>query len=768
MSTTTIWNVLNNEVLDLDIKRGVNIPMIQRDYAQGRKNNKTTEIRKVFLNNILNAINETIKEGKAPLELDFIYGYTESESFIPLDGQQRLTTLYLLHWYFAFKEHRLEEFKIPFSKFNYQTRQSSEDFLKNLASKLNIEDHERIFFKNEPFETVIKDKNWYFISWKLDLTIQSIITMLDEIHLVFKNSDILFSGLINKEKPCIVFNFLNIEKFGLSDDLYIKMNARGKPLNDFENLKAELGKFIEAANFNNKYNYTLKHSNGYLKTDVKTYFITKIDTDWTDYFWNIRNKETNNFDDKLLNLLAFVSLYPLIKLNLEKFNTTISSLDNKSTQLSYYSFLKLELLNENSIIDYIETLDLLVNNNEIIKEYLSDCTLLDKEGLINQSFKNNFKANYEQRVTFYAIFKFLLKTKESPNSSELKKWDRLLRNLIQNTNYNNSKDFQNSILDIDKVINKYNGNIYETFLETEIKGFDNQQITEEKLKITLINKSENWLNFILLAEKNNYLNGQIISILSFSDVYDSYIKNNINWTIEEDNSFLMKAKLYHQKISKIFNNNGIINFENYLFRRALLTKGDYLLYSKNWSFLIDSHRDISWKRLLKNSGDIKTKNNKSLYLKLLLDDIDINKLEDSLQQVINQDNCNDWRKDFIDNPILLKKSWNKHFKFIYSNNSHNIYALRKSKYNKSLDPEIQSILIQQKLIENGFNESDIELGYIESLNQYGIIRVKNLKPKIAYNCNFQLNYIIRQKGKEDFITKNQAEIINYIIENFKA
>ena len=39
-----------------------------------------------------------------PIELDFVYGSIIIDTFQPLDGQQRLTTLFLFHWYFALKE----------------------------------------------------------------------------------------------------------------------------------------------------------------------------------------------------------------------------------------------------------------------------------------------------------------------------------------------------------------------------------------------------------------------------------------------------------------------------------------------------------------------------------------------------------------------------------------------------------------------------------------------------------------------------------------
>ena len=101
---------------------------------------------------------------------------------------------------------------------------------------MNADDHRKVFDNGNTFSEIIKDKYWYFISWDHDLTIQSMLTMLDSIHENFRTSEISFDDLINDQRPVMVFNFLDIENFGLSDNLYIKMNARGKPLNNFENL----------------------------------------------------------------------------------------------------------------------------------------------------------------------------------------------------------------------------------------------------------------------------------------------------------------------------------------------------------------------------------------------------------------------------------------------------------------------------------------------------------------------------------------------------
>jgi uncharacterized protein with ParB-like and HNH nuclease domain len=79
--------------LELINDKKILIPVIQRDYAQGRIDAKATEIRNNFLSAI---IDNLISNESAPLLLDFIYGSTaDDNTFTPLDGQQRLTTLFL-------------------------------------------------------------------------------------------------------------------------------------------------------------------------------------------------------------------------------------------------------------------------------------------------------------------------------------------------------------------------------------------------------------------------------------------------------------------------------------------------------------------------------------------------------------------------------------------------------------------------------------------------------------------------------------------------
>ena len=148
-NTSTFINFISDHTIQ--------IPLIQRDYVQGNASEKRDE----FVKKLLNAI---LPDGK-PYTLDFIYGARESfgtsvsnpnAPFLPLDGQQRLTTLLLIHWILAVKTN--EDGKYDWvldllKKFSYKTRISSDKFCRKLFST-------KIEVKKCLCEQ-IKDKPWY-------------------------------------------------------------------------------------------------------------------------------------------------------------------------------------------------------------------------------------------------------------------------------------------------------------------------------------------------------------------------------------------------------------------------------------------------------------------------------------------------------------------------------------------------------------------------------------------------------------------------------
>jgi hypothetical protein len=283
----------NRSFWELISRFKINIPIIQRDYAQGRE--EELERREDFLD----SLHSTLTSGE-PLNLDFVYGRVRDDVFFPIDGQQRLTTLFLLHWYVSLTDRVEYKDKTVLDKFAYDTRISSREFCNSLVN-------EELVAPSEPGENnfilSIKDQYWFRKSWDKDPTVKAMLVMIQAIHDKFYLNPKLEIWNRLVDERLITFEVLDLgEKgFELTDELYIKMNARGKQLTPFENFKANFIQFLEK-NFKGK---TLEHPiKG--QTSYARYFSYKIEKEWTDLFWAYRGDRTT-IDVNFTNYVDFVS-----------------------------------------------------------------------------------------------------------------------------------------------------------------------------------------------------------------------------------------------------------------------------------------------------------------------------------------------------------------------------------------------------------------------------------------------------------------------------
>lgn len=76
------------------------------------------------------------------------------------------------------------------------------------------------------------DAAWFVSSWERDPSVASFLVVLEKIDNLFKNNTIA-DKLMADDCP-ITYMGLSINDMGNENDLYIKMNARGKPLTEFE------------------------------------------------------------------------------------------------------------------------------------------------------------------------------------------------------------------------------------------------------------------------------------------------------------------------------------------------------------------------------------------------------------------------------------------------------------------------------------------------------------------------------------------------------
>lgn len=254
--------------------KSILIPKIQRSYAQGRTDPRTSMTRTRFLD----SIHGRIAAGER-LTLDFVYGHIDKGQLIPLDGQQRLTTLWMLHWYAARKGNVTTDI---LSRFSYNTRYSARDFIIRMADY-------KPQWNEATISAEIENEGWFPLEWRNDPTVRGMLVMLDAIEALFADIPGLWERL-----DLIDFYFLPLEELQLTDEIYIKMNSRGKPLTDFEHFKAELLK-------------TLRNIDGAPETgeEIAKRIGRKIDIDWTDMLWGYRGSD-NLIDDEFLRYFRLV------------------------------------------------------------------------------------------------------------------------------------------------------------------------------------------------------------------------------------------------------------------------------------------------------------------------------------------------------------------------------------------------------------------------------------------------------------------------------
>jgi len=423
------------------------IPKFQRDYAQGRPGKE--ELRSNFLDDLFKVVENP--DRKAPQRVyDFIYGqqegpnskHTDTNRFFPIDGQQRLTTIFLLSIYIGKRGGKDTAF---LRKFSYETRDSSLQFCSWLCD-IDAADYTNIiaFLNNHPKMTG---------AWQSDPTISGMKQTLSDIHSHFSeipdaDFDLYWSNVTEK----IAFWRLYITDLDATDDLYIKMNSRGKHLSDFENFKAAVDQLAKNTG------------------KVSGEFSKEMDTTWTNLFWEYRNKsndfvipdynnpEQQDFTDNGLDekMLTFFRNY----LTIEGVKKGVLEKSADANNLSSIALVKRVLYSTPTLFQDIELIlkyldgrkgkdgkltsffnQFITNMAEEVRfsSNPSDCTvkvnLLFKSDidLFNEMMSGELSLN--QKLVVEAFFKYILlsATNNQVTPNDFKDRLRILRNLIANS-----------------------------------------------------------------------------------------------------------------------------------------------------------------------------------------------------------------------------------------------------------------------------------------------------------------------------------------------
>ena len=654
----TFWKLIN--------EYKIVVPKIQRDYIQGRNNDVVKRNREEFINELI----DSLVKNKS-MSLNFVYGtMPNNNEFIPIDGQQRLTTLFLLHLYILAKKDDIDKIRILQKKFSYETRYTTNRFLEVLSNDLP-----RLVKDDKDLDVKIRNSGWYVSTWENNPNIVSCIVMLQLINNCYNEKIKNEADLLNKianlliDDNCpITFMWLQLpNSFGSDNQLYIRMNSRGKQLTDFENFKAEL------------YEKILKNEDktNLSKIEKIDAFKEKIDGDWYSMFWNANLCKEDNHDeenieiratliDSLLQHIFHWTIVSSICLNKTVNLSLLRKEEKESQKLGIYSRLQPSCdIKKIYIDDYIELyksietgeekrfFDDIMDNFAITLDFMK--LLKDKSiftFLINDIFQINYGKKdsyvytirqYGARVLLYSITKFAKDHDLNDENiiNDFKSWYRVVLNLVSTQEIDSPEDFQSAIKALNecdfKACEDVNRSLKAWLVQLQKDkntAFRSAQVKEEILKLDLIG-NDGWKEAILSAENTDfdsdyksrdYFRGQIGFLLHMAEVYkddDSsslsiklgnfkYYSEAVKIIFDENNYWetsdsdeLKNCKKSEELLQASI--NGKYSFDN-LFHRALLTKGNYWIDApgkniKTFFVYNESHNNYDWRGAFRQLDD---------------------------------------------------------------------------------------------------------------------------------------------------------------------
>lgn len=643
------------------------VPEFQRNYLQGDDSNESIKYKRDrLLDDIFNCIESQSKS----INLGFIYGRVEEsykgKLFYPYDGQQRLTTLYFLYLLIYFKFNKYDEIDSIKEKLSYQTRISTNRFIESFLSWiLDSKEKDNIYndFWNKDGKDLkgfIMSQDWFMMTeWNYDVSIINMLSIIVEISRRIKENLGDKTGIVNfidkDENNPFQFDFIYVDDISKSDDLYIKINARGKALSPFENLKSDIDK--------------------YWKDEDKT----KLDAEWTEYVWNQldvndKNKE-KSFDNSFYNLLSNIFyLQYLVGLDQNNLNDKILiEIENKYKKgIVDKEWITPELCHVSCPM-ISSFLDAMIGPFKSIKDKQIESVNRKIFGL--GDYQNNNGQNKMERADLFEVFVYYYSVSSLFTKNDMEFTDK--RNLLNeieivtNRIIENQRPYLDSPTNLVKALKsvkvlidnsiKSHG-VYKFFLsidndtkESIRDGLMKEQVEEEILKAKLIDKDSRYVALFNKGYSQLKNKGQLGFIFYLIKNNKSLSKIGI-----EDVSYESFEKTLNQIIS--IQNFIIGEFTNYeLLLRAILAKakGSFFWERRNnlLSFpLLNNDRDISLHAFLNcyssnNPNDVEYKLNLLDGLREVLNLFDPNKdnIEEVLKRIIE-----DYKK--IDSTV-----WNKFF-----------------------------------------------------------------------------------------------------------
>lgn len=444
------------------------IPVIQRDYAQGRDNVQAENIREAFVQRLTKAAwGETLN-----LDLVYMAGKDENE-WVPVDGQQRLTTLFLFHLY------HLEDVS-ALKRFSYEVRTSSVAFCEAVVK--NHQTWLKAVRAGQRPSVVIRDQAWFLVKWERDPTVMGMLRTLDAIH-----EDAVAFGIPPEGwEANITFWAYTIDE--KADDAYCDLNARGKTLTSFENLKAYLDG----------------------RPGVTAEWKEKIDGDWLDALWGAMDKTKDPegaCDTALLTLTVAALLVRAIEqgqmAKKEDIQAVLAILTDSNVWLA--DDLRKRLC-DGALGALCQDFAKVAQDGGVTATKWMTAPWDKPFPLIDKLARlNNKQLTYADLALLYAYWE---------EAASCPQWRRVIHNILENATVDSAETLVSAIRAIKKLAG---GDLWK---ELNASTFAQEQCKEEARKLDLIDQDEDWELKIQEAEKLPWQKGRIAFLLEQSKKAD--------------------------------------------------------------------------------------------------------------------------------------------------------------------------------------------------------------------------------------------------------
>lgn len=555
------------------------IPDYQRDYAQGRKDGgRIDNIREVFVEQMYNACTTG---SSYVCHLGLVFGsYDKKENkFIAVDGQQRLTSVFLLHWYLLWKADKLKDYKEVLSNFVWNTRSYSSQFASLLINLNKAVDKGVI--------PTIKEHKDYFKVWEKDPSVKAMMNTLAEIEKQYDPST-NFELLLGEECR-IKYDILPLSA-NSDGKTYLKMNSRGRSLTTYENFKAKFQDVVSAL-------YPSKKEDSSFKSLSKSF-----DGKWLNFMLEqAKDSSGNSFSDPDIPFMYYINEYTIGQLcskgKIDEIEPLVKAKIDKNGNLRDVPFVSFE--SYRPAFENIEEVEAFRKGFDWIIKHFGTIASIDKKCRYgNDYFMANILSNkpdYGDRAKFYALLRYAILSEYSeiePSDIRLKRWARIFTNLIDNTVIGKD-NIDRIIIAIDSVSTP---DILSFLSSSDLPAFNREQVREEKEKTQRISEPEDkdWETILTEAEHSLFFRGAIRFL--FRDAQDILDWSDFNKKLEATQEYFSTDGVQD------YNKDG--QTKNYkkeaILLKAVLYHSDYWSLIEPQKFVLDNKADTWRNNILLN------------------------------------------------------------------------------------------------------------------------------------------------------------------------